>query len=332
MRTVLVVGATGNVGVYTSLALKEAGNNVIALGHRRSDNGFFAQYGIKYYPVDLKDRNSFDVVEDDFDVVAHFAGAMPAKMMDYNPYEYVDSIITGTLNVLEFMRQRGCKKIIFSQSISDVLYKFGSLEPIEDDTERRFPLDSDHSVYSISKNAAVNLIEHYHSKYGFQRFILRLPTIYLYHPNPYSFVDGKKKMMGYRFIIEEACKGHTLQIWGNPKAKKEMVYVKDFAQMVRCAVDSELDGGIYNVGCGNPISIEDQIKDIADVFDYGKKSDIVYAPDKPSSPQFVLSIEKARRELGYEPRYRFHDMIVDMKHEMETEPFALLWGRREDYD
>ena len=331
MGTVVIFGATGSVGVYSALTLKEAGYEVIALGHRKSDNGFFAEHGIRYYSVDVKNRKSFDVITERIDTVVHFAGAMPARMKCYNPYEYTDSIITGTLNVLEFMRERHCNKIVFSQSIADILYKFGSTTPIDDDVERRFPLDTDHSIYSISKNAAVNMIEHYHAKYGIQRFILRLPTIYVYQPNPFYYVDGEKRWMGYRYIIDQACKGNTLQIYGDPKSKKEMVYVKDFAQLVKCSVDSKLEGGIYNVGCGHPIAIEDQIRDIAEIFAREKKSEIVYAPKMPSSPQFVLNIEKARKELGYEPKFSFHEMMLDFKHDMDTEPFAKLWGTKEDF-
>ena len=52
---------------------------------------------------------------------------------------------------------------------------------------------------------------------------------------------------------------------------------------------------------------------------------------KPSSPQFVLSIEKSRRELGYEPKYDFEAFLKAFKHDMKTEPRAKIWGRKEDY-
>jgi UDP-glucose 4-epimerase len=328
---IAVFGATGSIGVHTSLFLKSKGHEVIALGHRNSDNGFFLTQGIEYYSVDIKEKSSFSIVPGYFDAVIHFAGAMPARMKGYDPYEYINSIIKGTLNVLEFMVERNCNKIVFSQSISDVLYRFGTTEPIEDDALRRFPLNSDHSVYSISKNTAVNLIEHYHAKFGIQRFILRLPTIYVYHPNPYYYVDGIRRWMGYRYIIDQAIKGHTLEIWGDPKSIKEMVYVKDFMQLVWKSVESSLDGGVYNVGCGRPISIEDQIHIIADVFSTGKKSDIIYKPNNISSPQFVLDISKAVKDLGYAPVYGFRDMMVDFKKEMELEPFSKLWGEAKDY-
>lgn len=112
MKKVLVIGATGSCGAYTTVDLKAKGYEVVAVAHRPSDNGFFEEKGIPYYSIDLKDKSSFEQLPKAIDVVLHFAGAMPARMKGYNPYEYVDSIITGTLNVLEWMREIGCKKIV----------------------------------------------------------------------------------------------------------------------------------------------------------------------------------------------------------------------------
>lgn len=53
MQTIVVFGATGKVGCYTALYLKECGYKVIAVGKRSSDNGFFADYGIEYRSVDI---------------------------------------------------------------------------------------------------------------------------------------------------------------------------------------------------------------------------------------------------------------------------------------
>ena len=56
-------------------------------------------------------------------------------------------------------------------------------------------------MYVISKNAAVDMIEHYYQEYGLKRFIFRLPTIYMYTPNKYYYVNGVKKIMGFRYMI-----------------------------------------------------------------------------------------------------------------------------------
>mgnify|MGYP002650159613 CR=1 FL=1 len=95
MKKVMIIGATGSCGSYTALGLQERGYNVVAVAHRPDDNGFFEEKGIPYFSIDLKDKTTFEQLPKDIDVVLHFAGAMPAKMKGYNPYEYVDSIITA---------------------------------------------------------------------------------------------------------------------------------------------------------------------------------------------------------------------------------------------
>ena len=62
METVLIFGATGGIGAYTALHLKEKKYNVIAVGNRKSDNGFFQQYDIEYYSVDISNFDSLCVV------------------------------------------------------------------------------------------------------------------------------------------------------------------------------------------------------------------------------------------------------------------------------
>ena len=102
MDTIVIFGATGSVGVYTALFLKKKGYNIIAVGQRKSDNGFFAEYDIPYYSVNIANKNDFNILPvSGVDQVLHFAGAMPARMQGYDPYQYVNSIITGTLNVLD---------------------------------------------------------------------------------------------------------------------------------------------------------------------------------------------------------------------------------------
>lgn len=328
---ILVFGATGSIGVYTTTILKEKGYEVVAVGRRRSDNGFFADYQIPYYSMDIKNIDEFKVLPKDIDAVIHLAGAMPAHVMVYNPYEYTNSILNGTLNILEYIRECSCTRILFSQSIADVGYKFGTTVPIPDDSEMHFPLNSDHSVYSICKNAAVHLMQHYHAKYGIKYFALRLPTIYGYHPNPFYYVDGKRKWLGYRFLIEQAIKGETLELWGNPSNIKEMVCIYDLVHLMDCCLNADVEGGIYNVGCGHSVTFEEQLNVIADVFQTVKRSDIVYKPNLPSSPQFVLDISKAVNELGYSPKFDIRRLMECYKQDYYNEPFSKLLGKRLDY-
>ena len=333
MGKIIVFGATGLVGAYTAIDLKKRGYEVIAVGRRKSDNGFFADKGIEYISVDIKNKNEFDKLpQNDINTIIHLAGAMPAAMDGYNPHEYIYSVLDGTLNVLEYLIKVGGKKIVFAQSRADSNYLMGKT-PIPSDIEKRYPLKGDHSVYSICKNAAVDLIEHFHHQYGIQRFELRFPTVYGYHPNPYFRVNGVKKKMGYRILMEKAIKGEPIEIWGDPSKAKEIVYINDVVQIIRECIASSLEGGMYNVGRGVPVTMEEQVRGIVDVFSTPNNiSEVKYRPDLPDGREYVNDISKTQKDLGFIPEFDYHKLLVDYRKNMIENPFEKLWGKPEDYD
>ncbi len=74
MKRIVLFGATGAVGTYTAIELKKRGYNIIAVGRRSSDNGFFAEHGIEYYSVDITCPDDFRKLPlDDIYCVIHFA-------------------------------------------------------------------------------------------------------------------------------------------------------------------------------------------------------------------------------------------------------------------
>ena len=330
---ILVLGATGNLGAYSALALKEAGYDIIATGKRKSDNGFFEDMGIPYYSVDITDSESFNCLMDlGITTVVDFAGELPSRCA-FNPQALIRTITEATMNVLEFMRKTNAKKIIFPTTPYDLFHLHESGIPINPDAQRSFPLTGDHSIYAIAKNAAVDLIENYHNEYGISRFILRFFTIYQYHPNAYHYADGKMRMMPYRMLMDKATKGEPICIYGDPTRVKEMVYIKDFTQVVVNAVKSDLSGGFYNIGSPTRVSLDEMIHGIVEVFSpENKKSIISYDATKPDTLQSMLDWSKTEKELNYKPQYSYIKMLEDFKQEMETEPLKKLWGTREDYE
>lgn len=332
MKTILVLGATGTLGAYIALHFKDKGYKVIAVGHRKSDNGFFAEHGIDYYSFDIANAEDFKrLPQEGIDVVADFAGALPASMKGYDATLYIESIFKGTYNVLEYMRKAGIPKIIFPESLFDISYLFGSKTPIPADAERKAPLTGDHAMYVIAKMAAVETILHYQATYGLKTFILRLSRVYAYHPNPYTFTDGEKVMVSDRLLIKRAEKGEPLEIWGDPNRLLETCAMPDFLQIVEKCVESDKEGGVYNIGSGGS-TLDERIQGIVEVFSPSdKKSSISYAPEKRDAMQFVLDISKTKAELGYEPHYSWLDYCRWFKEEQEKQRFAKLWGKEEDY-
>lgn len=332
MKRIIVFGATGGIGAYTALHLHESQvYEVIAVGHRKTDNGFYEQYGIKYLSVDIADYKTFDVLpKSDVDAVVNMAGVLPAR--SYDPRMYIQSFTMGQLNVLEYMREVGCKKIISAQTPADLWYLQNTTEPMPADAQRSFPPSTDHSIYTIAKNAAIDITEYYHNTFGISRFILRFFNVYMYHPNPYYHVDGIKRMISFRLLMDRAEKGEDIEVWGDPTRSKEILYVKDLAQLIQQCVESSLEGGIYNVGSLKQVTLEEQIDGIIEVFTNEKKSKKVLRPDKPDALFNHLDISKTVNELGYSPKYSYIDWLKDFKKEMEENRFEKLWGTRADYE
>jgi UDP-glucose 4-epimerase len=330
---ILVLGATGNLGAYSAVALKEAGFDVIASGKRDSDNSFFKDFSIPYFSLDITDKNAFSkLVGKGITCIANFAGELPSRVA-LNPQALITTITLSTLNILEFMVSEKIKKLIYPTTPYDLFAFHESGEPIKPDAQRSFPPKGDHSIYAIAKNAAVDLIEHYHNEFGIDRFILRFFTIYQYHPNAYHYADGKMRKMPYRMLIERASKGLPITIYGNPNRVKEIVYIKDFTQVVVNAVKSRLSGGFYNIGSPHRVSLDEMIRGIVDEFSpTDNKSEILYDAKMPDTLQSILDWSKTQEDLGYHPIYSYRRLLKDFKQEMEREPYSKLWGTKEYYE
>ncbi len=322
MKRIVIFGASGGTGKYfTKYFIEHCRDNdceIIAAGRRETN--FFDALGVRYVRLDITDRNDFNRLPDEIYAAVDLAGMMPARMEGYDPYKYIDVNITGTLNILEYCRKSKADRILFAQSFGDIKDHGEDSPLLKVDMPRRFSFKSDHTVYVMTKNFAVDLIENYHQVYGIKNFIFRLPTIYLYSPNDSYYVDGVKRKVGYRIIIDRAIAGESIEVWGDASRVKDMVYVKDFCQMLYKAVFVNRDTGYYNVGTGKGTSLLDQIQGIADVFNpEGKKSELIMRPDKPNAPQYIMDISSAREELGYEPEYDYISMLKDMKREMQRQ-------------
>lgn len=322
MKKIIVFGASGDTGHYFVRYFLEHYEGkeyqLIATGTRKTD--YFRQFNIPYYEVDITRKEDFVKLPRDVYAVVDLAGMMPARMKGYNPYKYIDVNIIGNLNVLEYCRETKADRILFAQSFGDIKDYAEENPLLRVDLPRKFSFTTDHTVYVMSKNFAVDMIENYHQMYGIKRFIFRLPTIYLYSSVDTFYVDGKKKKIGYRLLIDKAMAGEPIEVWGDSSRVKDMVYVKDFCQMLYKALFVDRNSGYYNVGTGIGTSLLDQIKGMVEVFgDNNKKSEIIMRPDKPNAPQYIMDIKPAIDELGYAPQYNYIDMLYDMKKEMEQE-------------
>lgn len=328
MKKIIIFGSTGNVGSYLTKYAHEFFDpneyEVIAVGRRQT--GVFENMGISYRSVDITKPEDFDVLpSEDVHAVMLLAAQIPSYMNEYNPKLYLDSIVMGAFNVLEYCRKVNADRIIFTTTVFDVSLTAKPGVILKPDIPLNFSYKGDHAMYVIAKNTAVELIEHYHQEYGIKKFVFRLPTIYSYSPYHYYFPNGVKTKRPVYTMIERAMAAQPLEVWGDPSYAKDMVHVYDFSQELCLAALADRKDGFYNIGTGIPVTLLEQVETIADVFaPENGKSEIIFRPELPSGGGFLMDVQNAKKELGYKPEYNCRKLFEDYKAEMKINRFAEL--------
>lgn len=332
MRKAIVFGATGQLGCYSALALKNDGYDVVAVGRRKSDGGFFATRGIKFIGgFDISKTEAFDLLPaEHFDAVINMAGTMPAHA-DMNMMPYVQSIVVGTVNLCNWMKTYGSKRIIFNTTPSDVVDYWGSTDPIDDDAVRSFPKNgNDHAVYAICKRAATDILEHMKIAEEFEPCVFRHFMVYGWHPDAYYYLNGEKRMLPWRYMIRRCINGKGIDVYGDPSRLKELLYIKDFAAAVVCAANNQICG-IFNLPGYKPYSLDEMVDGIMNAF-ANNDAPKNYRPDMPDTPQILLSGKKSAEVLGWKPVWTWKAACEDMKRELQENPVELMWGAIETED
>lgn len=329
MKKIIIFGATGKVGNYVldyaNKFFDGTEYKVIASGRRETD--FFEALGIPYYSVNISEAKDFDKLpQEDVYAVINLAAQLPTKSDGQNPKAQFDANLLGNFNILEYCRKVKADRLLFCQTVFDIAGYFDEDKPLKPDLTPKFSYSDFHSLYVICKNATIELMEHYYQKFGLKKFVFRLPTIYAYNAHPYMYNDeGDRVMRPLYVMIHKAINSEPLSIWGDPNYAKDMVHVYDFAQMLCKAVLANQDKGFYNVGTGIPVTLEEQIRTIVDVFSpKDNPSPISYAPEKTSGGGCLMNVDNAKRELGYEPKYGVKELFENFKEEMGKNRFHEL--------
>ncbi len=324
-KKIIVLGSAGNLGMYfmdylnDNLDFKKY--EVIATGTK--DEYPYEFYKGKYIKVDITKKEDFEKLpKENIHAVVDFAGILPAYLKKDDPNKYIDVNIKGTLNVLNYCVQAKVDRIAYTQTWADLNGYLKDKKPLKPDLLRKPIFVGDHAIYTVTKCAAVDLIECYHQMYGIKNFIFRLPNIYLYSPEMYYYVNGEKKFISYRYLIQRAIECKDIEMWGNPDLGKDVIYVKDLCQMIFKSLFVQLQTGVYNAGTGVKTTMREQIEGIVKVFSpKDKPSKIIECPEKKDCDDFVMNIENAKKELGYEPKYDYISYLEDYKKEMKQNKF-----------
>ena len=328
---VIIIGATGFIGLYTEAFLKE-GYSVIATGRNDVVGDKLIEMGAEYIHLDITSQEDFKKLPaENIKGVVLLAGLLPANAMvdlknEENAADYFKINVIGAINVLEYCRKNDIKKVIGNCSYSDVSNAWGREEPITEEEPRGFKFSGDHAVYVISKNACNDVMQYYNEQHGMQCAWFRLPPVYGVGPHATIYVNGKKYKSGIATFIDNAKEGKNIELWGNPHIKRDIIYVKDVATAYVMAMNSDNSYGLYNMTSGTQLDLEDQVKAVINVFGRGHESKIIYKPEKPNNtPSFLYSMEKAKKDFDFVPQYTdYQAMMIDYKEELESGRWNVL--------
>jgi nucleoside-diphosphate-sugar epimerase len=288
---VLVTGAAGFIGSTLCLALLDAGHDVMGV------DAF-----IPYYPralkeqnlADLRDRPHFRFVEADLrtadvchlidgrDVIVHEA-AMPGLLRSWSEFElYLSCNVLATHRLLEAARDVGIGRFVHASTSS----VYGA-EAVGDEDQPTQPV----SPYGVSKLAGEHLVLAFSAAYGVPAVILRYFSIY----GPRQRPD-----MAFNRFISSLSRGEAITVYGDGMQSRSSTYVDDCVGGTLLAIDGAEPGQAYNIGGGEPLTVLDAIRILAE--EIGVEPQLRFEPPRAGDQRLTMADStKAHRDFRYSP-------------------------------
>ncbi|NJN68218.1 MAG: NAD-dependent epimerase/dehydratase family protein [Chloroflexaceae bacterium] len=220
--------------------------------------------------------------------VINLAARAGVRQSVQNPWVYMETNTTGTLNLLELCRQFEVKKFVLASTSS--LYGANNPRPFREDASTDGPL----SPYAASKKAAEVLCYTYHYLYGIDVTVFRFFTVY----GP----SGRPDMSLFRFV-QWISEGRPVTVFGDGRQSRDFTYVDDIAHGTVAGL-KPMGYEIINLGSDQPVVLMDALRLIEELV--GKKATIHTAPRHPADVLDTWAdIGRAETLLGWRPQTSF---------------------------
>ena len=313
--TVLVTGAAGFIGYHVARRLLERGDRVLGLDNLsdyydvRLKKARLAQLKpferFQFLKRDLADRSAMDKVFAAHPVrrVVHLGAQAGVRYSLVNPHAYVESNITGFLNILEGCRRRPVEHLVFASSSS--VYGGNTHMPFSVQDNVDHPL----SLYAASKKANELMAHSYAHLYGIPSTGLRFFTVY----GPWGRPD-----MALFIFTKAILEGKPIQVFNFGKMQRDLTYIDDIVEGVvrvldRPAVPNPTWSGdrpkpgssnapyrLYNIGNHQPVELMRIIEVLEGVL--GKKAQMELLPMQVGDvPATHADIEDLAGDVGFRP-------------------------------
>jgi UDP-glucose 4-epimerase len=310
---ILVTGGAGYIGSHTVLYLKQRGEEVIVLdnlqkGHRD------AVLDAKFYKGNLKDDAILDQIfkTHHIDAVIHFAANSLVGESVEKPLEYYDNNVIGTYHLVKKMIEHGVKKIVFSSTAAT--YGNPVRVPIQED-DPTVPTNP----YGDTKLAIEKMLKWADGAYGLKSVSLRYFNAAGADPEGRIGEDHTPETHLIPIVLQVALgQRDKVSIFGNDYPTEDGTCIRDYIHVMDLAeahylalqkLNNTNESGVYNLGNGKGFSVKEVIETCRKVTK--REIPVEIAPRRAGDPAVLIaSSEKAKRELGWEPKYPSLEEII----------------------
>ena len=327
---ILVTGSEGFIGSHVTEALVRDGHEVVALAQYNSfDNRGWLEYlapdvtgQFETALGDIRDSNQMDTLAKGCDAICHLAALIAIPYSYVAPQSYIDTNVTGTLNILNAARRHDCARVVHT-STSEV-YGSAQFVPITEE----HPLVGQ-SPYSASKIAADQLAYSFYASFG-------MPVVTIRPFNTYGPRQSMRAVIPT--ILTQLAKGATEIKLGDVQPTRDFNFVSDTAKGFVAALKSDKGiGEVVNLGSDFEVSIGEVASMAIEAF--GSTAEVVsdaerLRPENSEVQRLWAANDKAKTLLGWSPEYGGRD---GFKRGLEetiawfAEPANLSFYRSEGY-
>lgn len=306
MVTILVAGAAGFIGANVCETLIRDGNEVIGVDNINDAYDTRLKYwrldrlqklnGFRFLHQNICDLPSLESgVTGKVDGIINLAARAGVRASTEDPWEFFNTNLTGTLNLLELCRRREIPKFVLASTSS--IYGQNAPLPTPETADSSHPLQP----YAASKKAAEALCYSYHYLYGIDVTVFRYFTVY----GP----AGRPDMVMFRFM-QWISEGKPVRLNGDGQQTRGFTYVDDIARGTVLGL-KPLGYEVINLGGHESISMNDMIAILEEYT--GEKADVTHGPVHPADMLAnQANVEKAGRLLGWEPQVGLREGIRRM--------------------
>ena len=315
MKKILVTGAAGFIGFHLTQRLVARGDQVVGVDNLND----YYDVNLKLGRLDLLQKNaSFRFVkmaleereplhrlfeEEQFDVVINLAAQAGVRYSLVNPYAYIDSNISGFINILEGCRHHGVKHLVYASSSS--VYGANTAMPFSVHHNVDHPV----SLYAATKKANELMAHTYSSLYGIPTTGLRFFTVY----GPWGRPD-----MALFLFTKAILEGRPIDVFNFGKMKRDFTFVDDIVEGV-VRVSEKIPAGnsawsgdtpdpgtsyapykIYHIGNNAPVELLRFIEVLEDAL--GKKAEKNLLPIQAGDvPATYADVDDLIADVGFKP-------------------------------